>query len=130
MKIIALTLVLFVLLTVFVSAFEHPKNAIRISDSLYDLGEANVKGEKLHGFMYVHRELKSSQKTSGARLPACYSLMGPRWRITEPYVLNTANSRGLDDAFVSSVISTSMNSWDQRVSFQIFGPRDFFAVVD
>lgn len=62
----------------------------------------------------------------------CFSFLGKgaKWKTTEPYVLDTANTDGMTAEFVASTISTSLEAWDSEAGFDIFGTRDTDATVD
>lgn len=62
----------------------------------------------------------------------CYTFFaaGARWKTTEPYVLDTTNGDRLRKKFVASMIRKSLNTWDEQVKFNIFGPRDTESRVD
>lgn len=113
--------------------FKLPPHARKISEGVYDLGERVVEGRLAQGLAFIHfktglakRELNSH--TSSSR---CYTYLSSytRWKVTEPYVLDFVGS-GMDEALVSSLTQTSLNTWDNEVSFQIFGSRDTGSVVD
>lgn len=117
-------------------AFSIPKHAVKINNDTYDLGEAVVNGETLHGYMFIKYKKEFFQKpaNNGARTgkSTCYSFLssGARWKNTESYVLDTSNADGMPDSFVDIVTSNSLDSWDSQVAFEIFGNRNFSATVD
>ena len=50
----------------------------------------------------------------------CYKLMGVKWKsLPVNYMINPSNS-GLDESFVSSVISTSSETWDSATLSELF----------
>lgn len=63
---------------------------------------------------------------------SCFAFIanGARWRVTEPYVLDTTNQDGMSSAFVALTINNAFNTWDSQVSFDIFGSRDTSSAVD
>ena len=48
---------------------------------------------------------------------------GLRWKVTEPYYVDSANSRGLDEPTVVSLVETSLDTWDTEVATDIFGVK-------
>jgi len=72
------------------------------------------------------------QGGGGSGTSSCFAFIsnGAKWKITEPYVLSTTNNDGLSSSFVTSTISTSLNTWDNQVAFDIFSTQDTNSVVD
>ena len=108
--------------------FTIPKNAVQISPDEFSLGEAiDSSGRIVQGYLYVHEGNKikpvkiNSQQSAGDR---CYLPMadGARWKKTENYAVGN----GLDN----NMIKTSMNTWDSKVSFHIFGNQNTTQIVD
>ena len=55
-----------------------------------------------------------------AKTENCYKLMGVKWTaIPVSYVINPATTQGLPDGFVTSVISTSAETWDSATSAEL-----------
>lgn len=138
-RLIFLALVFALILTYQVSASRDLdiSKVKRISEDVYDHGEKIYKGQKVHGYTFIHKKEQLQKKeqlavtTQASAASTCYSFTpGVRWKSTEQYVLDTKNSRGLSDSFVSNTILTSMNTWDTRVSFDVFGTRNTAQKVD
>lgn len=53
----------------------------------------------------------------------CFAFLakGARWKTTEPYVVDPSNTAGLGETTVRSLTSTSLDTWDTEVAFDIFG---------
>lgn len=68
----------------------------------------------------------------GGGTSSCFAFIsnGAKWKTTEQYVLSTSNNDGLSSSFVTSTISTSLDTWDNEVAFDIFGIQDTNSVVD
>jgi hypothetical protein len=63
-----------------------------------------------------------SAAAQSPRTDACYKLMGVKWpSLPVNYVINPTNPQGLSDAFVTSAISTSAETWDSATSAELFG---------
>ncbi|MBS3106028.1 hypothetical protein J4234_07300 [Candidatus Woesearchaeota archaeon] len=111
-----------------------PKHAIEVASGVFDLGTTTVDGEVLQGYMFIDYKKEFSHKPGhgGATTSTCFAFLskGARWKNTEPYVLDTANSDGMNDSFVDIVTEVSLNAWDSQVPFEIFGNRNTSSVVD
>ncbi len=61
---------------------------------------------------------------AGAKTPSCYKFLSgakPRWKsFPVSYVINPSNPQGLGEAFVTSAISTSAETWDDATSIELF----------
>lgn len=61
----------------------------------------------------------SSAKAGGS--PACYKLMGVKWgAFPVGYFINPSNPQGLSEAFVTSTIGASAETWDASTSKELF----------
>ncbi len=69
---------------------------------------------------FIHY-VKPPNAGGGAKGETCYKLMGVKWK-TFPvsYVINPANPQGLSEAFVTSTISTSAETWDAATLTELF----------
>jgi hypothetical protein len=51
----------------------------------------------------------------------CYDLMGYKWKSTPvDYTINPSNPEGLSESFVTSVVSTSAETWDAATTIDLF----------
>ncbi len=108
------------------NVFNIPSKAVKMDEDTYSLGEVDVKGEKVQGYAFIHRKDGFLSGFGTFRAPTkCYAFLstGARWKVTEPYMLNTSNGDGLSDGFVASAIDRAMEAWDSQVAFDVFGPR-------
>jgi len=107
-----------------------PTNAVEVAPGVFSLGQAkDVDGRVVEGFMFI-RDKKGDAKppwagggnNGGSTTSTCYALMakGARWKTTEPYSITSDIN--------SAVMSTSLNTWDSEVGFNIFGPLSTDAV--
>lgn len=116
--------------------FSLPPHAKKITENLYDLGQAVVNGRLAQGYAIVHYKNGQSHRPNhgkgGSGGTTCYGFLAKdaRWKTTEPYVLNEFNNSGMPASFVSSVTSGSMGTWDNQVAFQVFGSRNTTQAVD
>ncbi len=57
----------------------------------------------------------------GSKAETCYKLLGVKWKsFPVNYVINPSNPQGLSEAFVTSAISTSAETWDAVTSAELF----------
>ena len=73
---------------------------------------------------HVHREKGKELFINDAITPDGsindYYLMGAEWFKAEPFVVNPSKS-SLDEGEISTIIGTSLNTWDKKTSFNLFG---------
>ena len=88
----------------------------------------------LEKIVFTHYK-KSTAKPSGAGPPNgakgaanCYAFLstGAKWKSTEPYFINPSNNDGISESTFAAVASNSVSTWENRVSYDIFGN----AIVD
>jgi len=100
-----------------------PSSARKVSENVYYLGKA---ANGAQGYAFIHRrdaEAKPPWAGGGdAKAPKCYGFLanGARWKTTEAYVTDIEDS----------ATETSLETWDSQVGFDLFGTRDFSAIVD
>ena len=114
-----------------------PENAVEVAPGVFDLGTATVDGKVLQGYMFVKYKEDFTHKPNhqgggGTGTSTCFAFLsqGAKWKTTEPYVLATTNSDGMNSTFVDSVTVTSLDGWDLQVAFEVFGNKDASNVVD
>ena len=106
--------------------YKLPEGAREIEPDFYSLGVAkDVDGTLVEGYAFIHRRRKDV-RGGGSKKPGgstCYSFLasGARWKATEPYLINTANSDNLSLAFIASTFAQGIEEWDKYVSFDLFG---------
>jgi len=134
-----------------------PQNAVEVAPGIFSLGTAIDQGQVVEGYAFIDYKKGFAkpgtecgngiceQGENAKKCPAdctgnggngddtsCFQFIakGARWKVTEPYVLDTTNSDGMTADFVASKTATSMETWDTEVTFDIFGARDTSATVD
>lgn len=105
-----------------------PEHAIEVADNVFSLGETtDVDGRMVQGFMFMHDDRRGNAKPDGTPGGGkgggkkdgggnkCYAFLakGAKWKETEPYITGI----GVD----LTLIETSLDAWDSKVSFDIFG---------
>jgi len=106
-----------------------PEHAVKISESVYSLGNAkDHTGKVVEGFLFIDNKKSpakpdgtpgnGNKKTKTGETSTCYTLIakGASWKTTEPYIIGA----GIDGA----VTAASLNAWDSEVNFDIFGPEE------
>jgi len=119
-----------------------PAHAVELAPGIFSLGESqDVDGRIVEGFMFIDKKKGFGHKpkhnpggdrgggNGGAK---CFEFLakGAKWKVTEPYVLDTSNSDGMTSNFVASRTATGIDAWDTEVAFDIFGARDTTSTVD
>lgn len=118
-----------------------PKNAVQVAPDVFGLGSAtDVDGRVVEGFMFIDYKKDFSHKPkhnpgggkNGNGGSTCFAFLAKdaRWKVTEPYVLDTTNRDGMTNNFVASRTATGIDAWDTEVAFDIFGARDTTSTVD
>lgn len=107
--------------------FQLPASAVQVADNLYSLGTAFDKksGKQVEGYAIIHRK-DAAAKPSGAKkgATACYGFLATdaKWKGTpESWVVNPANTRGLDSSFVFSNLTADIAKWETAAAFDILG---------
>ncbi len=123
------------------SEISVPENAVQVSEGVFSLGRArDIDGRLVQGFMFIDYRKGFGHKdkhnpgggNGGGEKSSCFSFLakGAKWKVTEPYVLDTTNSDGMTEDFVASRTATGVDAWDTEVAFDIFGARDTTSTVD
>lgn len=117
------------LMTAYVPALAIPTIPSEASDTaVISLGKGidPETGRVVDGIKIINYK-KGYGKSANARKPggtgSCYAFLanGARWKTTENYIVNPANSEGLDAATVSALLAQATNAWDIKVTADVFG---------
>ncbi|MEK7060416.1 MAG: hypothetical protein AAB936_00295, partial [Patescibacteria group bacterium] len=119
--------------------FQLPASAVQVADNLYSLGTAFDKksDQQVEGYAIIHRK-DGAAKSGNAKgtATACYSLLAKdaKWKGTpESWVVNPANTRGLDLTFVFSNLTGDIAKWETAADYNILGdgtPTDITLIAD
>ncbi len=103
-----------------------PEHAVKISESVYSLGNAkDHTGKVVEGFLFIDNKKSpakpdgtpgnGNKKTKTGETSTCYTLFakGASWKTTEPYMIGP----GID----GTLTAASLDAWDSEVEFEIFG---------
>jgi hypothetical protein len=98
--------------------FKIPPGLSEISPGVYSLGKSkDVNGNEVEGIMFIHSK-KEFAKPPGAGKPSgstCYAYIakgGVKWTSPEPWIVNPANTGGLDPSFVLGNIAYNISKWE------------------
>ncbi len=103
-----------------------PAHAIEVAPGVFSLGTAaDVDGGIVEGFMFVYRKenAKPPWAGGGSGGSTCYSFLasGAKWKTLEAWVVNPANTQGLNDSFVLNNLATDIQKWEDASSTNILG---------
>ncbi len=95
----------------------------QIDDNVFDLGEVEVKGEKIQGYAFVHKKEAFTHLGSGTGASTCYSFFatGAKWKVKENWLVNPTNSEGLTDVFILNNLAADIQKWETAARKDIFG---------
>jgi hypothetical protein len=105
-----------------------PPRAIEVAPNIFHLGTAtDVDGRIVEGFLFIDKRRENAKPPwagGGNGGGKCFAFLakGARWRTTEQYVTG--------DGIDPTLTETSLTTWDQEVSFDIFGTRDTTGTTD
>lgn len=97
-----------------------PQVAIDSSPAIVPLGSAidPASGKKVEGVMFIHYKKAPTHKpqhgSKGGGGTTCFAYLsnGAKWKTTEPWVMNGANSEGLDSALLFGIEGASLAKWE------------------
>lgn len=86
------------------------------------LSVENKLKEPLDKITFIHYKDGTMKAFGGnSKSPTCYKLMGVKWlNLPVSYVINPKNDDGLSENFVTTAISTSAETWDDKTSRELF----------
>jgi len=92
-----------------------PPGAIEMAPNIYYLGTASDEdGRVLEGYAFIHRHDKLENYAKPPKgSDSCYTFLsrGAKWRSLEPWIVNPANSRGLEASFVTTNLASDISKW-------------------
>ena len=103
-----------------------PANAIEVAPGVFSLGTAtDVDGRIVEGLMFVYRKenAKPPWAGGGGGGSTCYTFLakGAKWKNLEPWVVNPANTQGLNNSFVSGNLALDIQKWEDKSLTNIVG---------
>jgi hypothetical protein len=117
-----------------------PAHAIEVADHVFSLGTSvdPQTGKVVEGFAIVHPRRGYHHRDGhgggpggggppggGGGSTKCYAFLAKdaKWKSTESFLLNPANTEGMSDSFVEKTIDDAVDTWDSEVATDIFGAR-------
>lgn len=102
------------------TAVTIPARAVEVAPNAFSLGESidAESGTKVEGYMIVHKAKENNAQSSqgNARVPksTCYGFMasGAKWKTVEPWVVNPANTYGIANLTVFSILDSAIALWE------------------
>jgi hypothetical protein len=106
-----------------------PARAVEVTPGVFSLGSAvdPESGELVEGYAFVHKprvaQAKPETGAAKGKPTQCYGYLasGAKWKSVEPWLVNTANSRGLDGATVFALASASAAKWNGAAGVAVLG---------
>jgi len=115
-----------------------PSHAVEVMPGVFFLGTEIKGGKLLEGYAIVDYKRNYAKPTGcnydgrcqgwedascddcAGAVPeesTCYTFLskGAKWRTVEPYLINTANTRGLSGQFISSNFASDIDKWEDAV---------------
>src|SRR3989338_8921913 len=104
--------------------FQLQKNAVQVADNVYYLGKAHDRqsGDQVEGYAIVHRK-DGTARPNGAKAgaTACYGFLAKdaKWKWLEPWIVNPANTKGLDPNFIFNNLTGDIIKWETAATYNI-----------
>ncbi len=109
-----------------------PKNAIEVAPGIFSLGSTQHNGEIVEGYAIVDYRKGFSHKpqhTGNGGAAKCYAFLasGAKWKTVEPYQVNPANTKNLNEIFVFDNIALDVGKWETASGVNILGDGNLTA---
>ncbi len=125
--------------------FDLPEQAKRVSDNVYFLGKAIHQGKQVEGLAIIDYKKGFGKPTgcnndgkcqgwedascadcaggNGETNDSCYGFLakGAKWKVQEPYLVDSENSAGLTNSFVSQNLALDIDKWETAAGAEILG---------
>ena len=102
-----------------------PADAVEISPNVFSLGTKKDKdGKVVEGFAFIDYKKEFANKGGSVTTTStCYSFIGKstKWKKIENWIVNAANTKGLDTSFILNNLDSSINKWENAAGKNIFG---------
>jgi len=134
-----------------------PERAIEVTSGVFSLGTAlDYNGQVVEGYAFVDykkgfgkpigcnndgkcqgwenslcADCAGSDGENKPNTSSCYGFLakGAKWRIIEPYLVNSANTRNLSEVFIIGNLAANINKWEIASGFDILGD-EISGIVD
>lgn len=95
------------------------------SQAVIALGKKNDpgSGKMVEGYAIIHYKEKSAKPSGKGGGSQCYGFLakGAKWKIVEPWLVNTSNVRSLDETSVFNVLANGVAKWENAAGADILG---------
>jgi len=127
-----------------------PASAVEVSDGVFDLGFALDNGQRVQGFAFVDyrknfgkpgtvcgndiceqsenanncaQDCGGGDPTSDSDTSSCYAFIAKdaKWKVVEPYLINPANSHGMNESAVAINFAADIQKWEDAAGQEIIG---------
>ncbi len=128
-----------------------PSHAVEVAPGVFYLGTAIDNGRLVEGYaMFVKpgtvcgngvcepgENARKCPEDCGEEAPeepdtsSCYGFLskGAKWRTVEDYIVNPANTRGLDATFITDNLAVDIDKWETAAGVNILG-NEISGIVD
>lgn len=134
-----------------------PAQAIEVAPGVFSLGTAIDNDQLVEGYMIFRRDENFAKPgtvcgndvcepgENARKCPAdcggggeeptdtssCYGFLarGAKWKTSEPYLVDPANSQGLSSGFISGNLALDIDKWENAASYDIVGD-EVIGIVD
>lgn len=123
-----------------------PEHAIEVAPGVFSLGTALDHGRVVEGYAFLRYKKGFGKPTGcnndgtcqgwedpscadctggngGTNGSTCYGFLskGAGWKALEPYLVNPANTKGFDEAFVAANLAANVEKWEAAAGVDILG---------
>ena len=104
-----------------------PEHAVQVADNVFSLGTAtDADGNKVEGLMFVHYKKENAKPSGGSKGNGgsnCFAYLasGAKWKTLESWLVNPANTQGLDENFVFNNAGIDIQKWEDASLTNILG---------
>jgi len=117
-----------------------PENAVKVAPGVYDLGQAVSQGKIVQGTMFIDYKKGFAHNPrappdhggggngggNGEETSDCfaYTKKSTKWKTVEPWIVNTANDKGLTQNFVFNKLGDAIEKWEDAAGLTGDSPVD------
>ena len=129
-----------------------PAKAVEVAPGIFYLGVAVDNGRLVEGYAMFAKpgtecgngicepgenarkcpeDCANGEDPEGPDTSSCYTFLskGAKWKTIEQYIVDPANTRGLDEAFVASNVALDIDKWEDVAGVDILGD-EIAGIVD
>ncbi len=110
-------------------SFKLPEGSIEIAPGVFHIGTAIHEGKVVDGIAIVSHKSKHNPGGPGGGPGGnggevdCFAFFGKgaKWKVVEDYLVDPANSRGLDEQAIKDNIAAAITTWESSAGSDILG---------